>query len=99
MFHFTCPRCEKNSITFREKYLAGIWRVVLCPDCGARLCAYPILLLLMHMAYVWNILWFFGLFYFKHDIVYFAYMAIGWMILDFLNIQLIPLAVLKDKRP
>lgn len=99
MFHFTCPRCGKDSITFREKYLAGIWRVVLCPDCGARLCAYPILLLLMHMAYVWNILWFFGLFYFKHDIVYFAYMAIGWMILDFLNVQLIPLAVLKDKRP
>lgn len=97
MFRFACPRCQEDTISFRDKYLAGVWRVIACPQCDARLTAYPILLLMIHMAYVWNILWFFGLYYFERDFIYFAYMAIGWIILDFLNVQIIPLAVLKNK--
>lgn len=97
MFRFACPRCQEDTISFRDKYLAGVWRVISCPQCAARLTAYPILLLMIHMAYVWNILWFFGLYYFERDFIYFAYMAMGWIILDFLNVQLIPLALLKNK--
>ncbi len=93
---FTCPACREQTISFKSKYLAGLWQPIHCRQCGAKLTAYPWLLLCLHMVYLWNVLWFSGLYVLDgHDPLNFAYMAVAWGVLDFLNVQLIPLAIMR----
>ncbi len=99
---FPCPNCEKNTISLKSKLLAGYWKVIFCPSCNARLSAHPIFLPLLNFVYVWDVFWFFGLYYLdrspidlSRDPIYFVYMVIGWILLDLLNLVLIPLAIMK----
>lgn len=95
---FTCPACQKDTISIKSKYLAGLWRPIRCGQCGAKLTAYPWLLMGLHMVYVWNVLWFFGLYVLDgKDPINFLYMAMAWVVLDVLNLQLIPLAVMRKQ--
>lgn len=94
---FPCPRCREDCISYKDKYLAGLWRTISCPRCGARLCANPWILMFLHMTYVWNVLWFYGLYHFEGDPIYFLYMAIGWLVLDVLNLQLVPLSAMRNR--
>lgn len=96
---FTCPRCREDTVSYKDKYLADLWRTIKCPRCGARLTAYPVILLIMHMLYVWNVMWFLGMFMLNeplYDPMWFVYMAVVWVILDFLTLQLVPLAALRE---
>lgn len=92
---FKCPRCHTQSIPFKDKYLSGRWMVIYCSHCKAKLCAYPILLGVLYVFYVWDILWFIGLFDFTRNYLDFVYMVLGWLVLDAINLYFIPLAVMK----
>lgn len=94
---FPCPRCREDCISCKDKYLAGLWRTIGCSRCGAKLCANPWILMVLHMTYVWNVLWFYGLYHFGGDPINFAYMAIGWVVLDVLNVLLVPLSVMRQR--
>ncbi len=94
---YTCPRCKKETISWKKKYLAGLWLTIGCDNCEAKLSATPILLGLLHVVYAWNIAWFFSLYYFQRDPTYFVYMVVIWGILDALNVHYIPLSVMKKE--
>ena len=42
MHMYKCPRCHTLSIPLKDKYRTGIWGIVYCEHCKAKLCAYPI---------------------------------------------------------
>ncbi len=94
---FHCPRCKQPTLSMKDKYLIGWWKTANCGGCGARITAYPILLMIYSFLYVWNIIWWVGMAQFNDSLHYLIYMAVIWLLLDFFNIQLIPLAAMKDK--
>ena len=95
---YKCPHCRTLSIPLKDKYRAGVWGVIYCRHCKAKLCAYPILLGALYVLYTWDIMWFFGLYYFTRNLMDFVYMILGWLTLDALNVSFMPLAVMKDGR-
>lgn len=99
---FTCPRCQKDTISWKQKYLTNLWRTINCPQCGTRLTALPLVLLIMHMLYVWNVLWFVALYMFgtpTHDPMWFVYMVVVWVVLDVATLNLVPLAAMRGREP
>lgn len=92
-----CPHCQQDTVSFKQKYLAGLWQVVNCQQCNKRSCANPIILALIYMAYAWTLAWFvFG--YALEGIIDSLYYLIPiWIGLDLLNINLIPLSRMKSK--
>lgn len=92
-----CPSCKEACIPRTDKYRAGTWRVIHCPRCNARLCANPILMALAYMMYFWAAAWFIGWAAFDH--VWWPLVALipVWLMLDFLNVQLMPLSVMRKK--
>lgn len=97
MKHFPCPKCGQAAIPFRAKYLAGMWQVIHCPACQARLCANPIILALAWACYVWALAWFGFAAYLEHSYSYLIYLVPVWLILDLLNIYLVPLSAMKAR--
>lgn len=97
MRQFTCPSCKKESIPLVDKYRAGMWRVIHCPDCGARLCAQPWLMMLGSMIYLWVAAWFGFWAWLDHSILPLLYLVPAWLLLDYLNINYMPLAPLRPK--
>jgi len=95
---YKCPHCRTLSIPLKDKYRTGVWGVIYCRHCKAKLCAYPILLGALYVVYTWDIMWFFGLYYFTRNLMDFVYMILGWLTLDALNVSFMPLAVMKDGR-
>jgi len=93
---FNCPQCGQTTITTRQKYLAGMWRIIYCDECQARLCAQPILMALAYALYFWILAWFGFSVYFEGNIESLVYLIPAWLFLDFLNINLMPLAVMKS---
>ena len=94
---FKCPRCRNDSISVMNKYKAGLWLTITCPRCETRLCAYPWLLMGLHLVYLWNILWFIGLFLAEGNPVYLLYMVAGLVLLEIANVKFIPLAAMRRK--
>jgi len=94
---FTCPNCKENSIPVKDKYKAGMWRVIRCSHCGARLCAQPWVHALGGMIYAWAIAWFVFWSFLEHTLVPLLYLIPVWLVLDFLNIQLMPLSILRSR--
>jgi hypothetical protein len=92
---FTCPRCNEDTVSIKDKYRAGLWLPIHCPKCGAKLTAYPWVLMIVHMLYVWNVVWFFGMYWFTGNAFHFVYMAVVWLVLDIVNVNLVPLAVMR----
>lgn len=97
MSSYECPRCGEKSISPKAKYLAGKWSVIHCPNCGARLCAYPLLLAGFYVLYVWDVMWFAYMWRYTGNAMHLVYMVIVWIVLDFLNVKLMPLASMKAK--
>lgn len=97
MKYYKCPSCKQDSIPVKDKYFAGIWRVIHCPDCGARLCANPYLMALGWMIYVWAAAWFGFWAYLNNSLTPLIYLIPVWLFLDFLNINLMPLSVMRAK--
>lgn len=94
---FKCPSCREETISLKQKYLLGWWMTTTCSHCGARVAAFPWTLTLLFFAYVWNVIWWFGLYHFNGGLHYFLYMALFWVLLDVTNVFFMPLASLRRK--
>ena len=99
---FECPYCGEKTISLKEKHLLGYWLTRNCPNCNTRISARPIPLAVMYCIYTWNVMWFFALFVYSYmqgaaDVSYLLYMVIGWIILDIININVVPLGAMKSK--
>jgi len=97
MKQYPCPNCKTGAIPLTEKYRAGMWRVIHCPNCRARLCAQPWLLMLASMIYVWVAAWFGFWAWLDRSILPLIYLIPAWLMLDYLNITYMPLSVLRPK--
>lgn len=93
-----CPCCKQTCISLGEKYKLGIWKTVHCRQCGAKLTAHPIALALVDFVYVWNVSWFGVLAYIEKDMNYLLYLVIGWLVVDIINLMVVPLAILSRKK-
>lgn len=93
---FPCRRCKQMSLSLKDKYRAGHWQDVICPNCHARLCATPWVLAAFYILYLWDVAWFSGLFYYTYNPMDFVYMAAVWFCLDLLNIWYMPLSVMRS---
>lgn len=94
---YKCPQCQTQSIPLKDKYRAGMWGIVYCKHCPARLCATPWALGMFFMFYVWDVIWFVGLYRYTHDVRNFVYMLIVWIGLDAVNVSFMPLSAMKRK--
>ena len=94
---FNCPQCGQTSITTQQKYQAGIWRIIYCSECQARLCGQPIIMALAYALYFWAVAWFGFTAYFEGSLEPLLYLIPTWLGLDFLNINLMPLSVMKSR--
>jgi len=98
MSRIECPACNKETITFKQKLLAGKWVDIYCSNCGARFCDLPIALALMHFAITWDILFFGYMAVRESSIAYAIAMIVGWLLLEFF-IYYLPLTRLRLKQP
>lgn len=97
MRHFTCPRCHNETIPLKDKYRASYWINIYCAGCGARLAANPYLMSLLWGVYVWDVVWFYGLWHFIGNPIYFLWMVVGWLFLDVMNVMFMPFVVLRKR--
>lgn len=96
MTSFTCPHCKKNTITAKQKYLAGKWVDAYCSECGGRSCQIPVLMVVVYFFYMWDVILFSYVAYLKHSWEYVVVMILGFLALDAINFY-IPLAAMKRK--
>lgn len=85
-----CPQCAEKTITTQQKLKAGKWANIYCPNCGARMCANPIVMALMYFILTWDILFFGYMAVRESSFTYTVLMIAGWLILE-LFIFFIPL--------
>ena len=89
-----CPHCKEESITWWQKYKAAKWALVRCSKCDRVSCAYPYLLVLYTMLYVWDVLLFGALAYIDNNAWYLLALVVFWLILDYFSLYL-PLSAMK----
>lgn len=99
MARFKCPSCKDDSISLKQKFLMGWWAITHCPNCDARIAAFPWVLMLISGLHLWNIVWWTGLFVFKGGYIYFVYMAVCWVLIELINLYFNPSATLRKKQP
>lgn len=99
MRKFVCPNCRQKTIPVRDKYLAGLWQVIHCQHCHARLCGQPVIMAIAYGLYFWAVAWWGFTAYFEQSLDPLIYLIPTWLFLDFLNINLMPLAVMRKKAP
>lgn len=90
-----CPHCQAKTFTWWDKYLAGKWAILYCPECGGRVCAQPLVMAAIYFFYMWDVV-LFGYLAYLASLWYLAVMLGGWLILDYFSIY-IPLAALRAK--
>ncbi len=95
---FECPHCNQPSLTLKQKLLTGKWADVICPRCGGRSCAYPILMAVLYFCYTWDVMLFGYLTVHETSVVYLCVMLGGWVLLELFSLSL-PLARMKPKLP
>lgn len=91
-----CPHCKQATISWWQKYIAAKWFLIKCPACAGISCSNPYLLVFYTMLYVWDVLLFSYVAYFKQDLWYILVLIIGWLILDYFSLYL-PLSAMKRK--
>jgi hypothetical protein len=96
MANVKCPQCQKETITFKQKFLTSKWKETYCPNCNARLCANPIVLALLYFMLTWDIVLFGYLTYLENSLTYGITLVVGWFTLEYF-MYYIPLSVLKPK--
>ena len=97
MKNFTCPKCDQEAIPVKAKYLASHWANIHCSNCGARLCAEPILLTLLYFCYFWAIAWFLIWAMAEQNWGLALFLIPTWLLIDFLSVLYLPLRVLRPK--
>lgn len=97
---FPCPKCEQSGISIKDKYRLGYWRETHCTHCNARLCANPWFLAPFSLIYMWALAACAFMYMFEDiGVMAFVYTLIAWLVIDFLNIVLIPMSVLRGREP
>lgn len=96
--HYKCPKCDQSSVSLKEKYKLGHWKIIHCSNCDARLCGHPILLILAYVVYIWVVGWFIAWAYLEQTFLPLLYLIPVWLILDYFNVAVLPLSVLRPKR-
>ncbi len=99
MANFKCPCCKEQSLSLKNKFFMGWWGTCNCDQCEARVAAFPWVLMLISGLHVWNIIWWVGLVFFKESYHYLVYMAVGWVLIELLNLYFIPLVTLRKRTP
>lgn len=94
---FKCPSCRQETISLTQKYLLGWWRTTTCPQCGARVAAFPWTLMVLFFFHIWNVIWWAGLYHFNGELYYFFWMALFWVLIELANIYMMPLATLRRR--
>jgi len=94
---FKCPSCREQTISLKQKYLLGWWMTTTCGGCGARIAAFPWTLMALFFLYVWNVVWWVGMIHYTGSYHYLIYMAVIWVLLDLINVYLMPMASLRKK--
>lgn len=94
MSNVECPRCGKETITLKQRFLAGKWFDIYCSECGVRMCAQPIVLALMYFTLTWDILFFGFMAVYESSWAYGITGLIGWAILEFFILYM-PLSKLR----
>ena len=67
--------------------------LLICPKCGGRVCAQPIILAVLYFLYIWDVM-LFGYLAYLDSLWYLAVMLTGWLILDYFAIY-VPLSPLR----
>ena len=96
MANIECPRCQQETISRKDKIKTGKWLNIYCDNCGARLCANPIVLALMWGILLWDIFFFGFMAVYEQSWIYFTIMLVGWAIMEFF-IFYVPLSIMKPK--
>jgi predicted RNA-binding Zn-ribbon protein involved in translation (DUF1610 family) len=94
---FPCPKCHQNTIPLKEKYLVGIWMSVHCPQCGARVCAHPLLMTLLYFLYFWIAATCIFLAATSGSWQPLVVMAALWLLVDLANIAWMPLRAMRPR--
>lgn len=97
MKKFACPKCNQEGISLKDKYRAGIWQVIYCSLCGARLCARPWMMAFAYAIYTWSVITFITMAYYQQSLMPFVYMVGVWVILDIHNVIFMPLAIMRQE--
>jgi len=98
--NFPCPKCEQSGISIKDKFRVGYWRETHCAQCNARLCANPWFLAPFSLVYMWLLATCAFLFMFEDvGAMAIVYAVIGWLVIDILNIMLIPMSVMRNRNP
>lgn len=93
MASISCPHCEQKTFTWWDKYRAGKWAILHCPECGGRACAQPWVLAALYFLYVWDVV-LFGYLAYLDSLWYLLVMVVGWLILDYFSVY-VPLVPLR----
>jgi len=96
MASYTCPHCNKPSISLKQKYLAGKWGVITCRACSGKSAMFPIGLALMSGLYLWDIFYFSVVAIGNKSLIFIGIMIVIWLILDLFTLT-IPLVAMKKK--
>lgn len=99
MKFFTCPKCKEDVIPVRDKYYTSIWMNIYCRNCGARLCAEPIVMALLYFTYFWMAAWFITWAWMEDTWLPIFYLIPLWLLVDIMSVMYMPLMVLRAKRP
>lgn len=94
MASIPCPHCEQKTFSWWDKYRAGKWALLYCPQCGGRVCAQPWVLAALYFFYVWDVV-LFGYLAYLDSLWYLAVMVAGWLILDYFSVY-VPLSPLRS---
>lgn len=94
MASISCPHCQQKTFNWWDKYRAGKWALLYCPQCGGRVCAHPWLLAALYFFYVWDVV-LFGYLAYLDSLWYLAVLAAGWLILDYFSVY-VPLSPLRS---
>ena len=89
-----CPHCKQATISWWQKYIAAKWVLIKCSACAGTACSNPYILVFYTMLYVWDVLLFGYVAYFKSDMTFILIMIVGWLILDYFSLFL-PLSAMK----
>jgi hypothetical protein len=95
---YTCPHCNKPTISLGKKYLAGKWANISCNECSGRSCQSPVIMVAMYFLYIWNVMLFGTVAFEKQSLLYVGVLLAIWLVLDWFTLY-IPLLRMKKVEP
>ena len=97
---FPCPKCEQPGVSLKEKYRLGYMRDTHCEHCNVRLSANPWFLVPFSLVYMWALAVCAFLYMFEGiGGMAVVYAVVAWVVVDMLNIMLIPMKIMEERGP